>query len=83
MWWAVGSKDCFLMSLLFLMKKGSSSHREGVGVAIGALCVMKLEGDDDDVRYIVKWIRCHKSREKRAGKTYLSFAAGGVNGPWG
>ena len=51
MWWAVGSKDCFLMSLLFLMKKGSSSHREGVGVAIGALCVMKLEGDDDDVRY--------------------------------
>ena len=49
MWWAVGSKDCFLMSLWFLMKKGSSSHHEGVGVEIGALRVMKLGGDDDDV----------------------------------
>ena len=35
------------MSLWFLMKKGSSSHHEGVGVEIGALCVMKLGGDDD------------------------------------
>ena len=31
----------------FLMKKGSSSHHEGVGVEIGALCGMKLGGDDD------------------------------------
>jgi hypothetical protein len=29
------------------MKKGSSSHYEGVGVEIGALCVMKLGGDDE------------------------------------
>jgi hypothetical protein len=44
---AVRSKYCFLMSLWFLMKKCSSSHHEGVDVEIGALCVMKLGGDDD------------------------------------
>jgi hypothetical protein len=29
------------------MKKGASSHHEGVGVEIGALCVMKPGGDDE------------------------------------
>ena len=44
---AVRSKYCFLMSLWFLMKKGSSFHHEGVGVEIGALYVMKPGGDDE------------------------------------